>query len=232
VTVVLWSALLIPPVSGAGPTEGASPPVPGTQVDFSYAFGLPHRMAVALPDSSDKTILEVHADRLGFRWTYGNLLNVPLGAYMPLYTWCEERGQEPATDKTSGDRQHLWTPAAVVRAVRDCLVMEEGPDLHLARGIARQWLGGGQPVGAPNTPTHFGSVSYEMRYDFRSHRLRGLLAFPKEPAVERVAMPVRLPQGLVVKSVNAESGATVLTDGAGMMWQKPTGEIEFSAEVQ
>ena len=28
----------------------------------------------------------------------------------PLYTWCEERGQEPGTPKISGDRQHLWTP--------------------------------------------------------------------------------------------------------------------------
>jgi len=41
-------------------------------------------MAIALPDSSDKTIIDVHPDHLGVRWTYGNLLNIPLGAFMPL----------------------------------------------------------------------------------------------------------------------------------------------------
>jgi len=43
----------------------------------------------------------------------------------PLYTWCEERGQEPGAKRCSGDRQHLWTPVAVVRAIRDMLVMED-----------------------------------------------------------------------------------------------------------
>ena len=57
---------------------------PVMNVDFSYAFGLPHRMTVALPDSSDKTIVDTHADRLQLRWTYGNLRNIPVGAFMPL----------------------------------------------------------------------------------------------------------------------------------------------------
>ena len=52
----------------------------------------------------------------------------------PLYTWCEERGQEPGTSKCSGDRQHLWTPVAVVRAIRDSLVLEDGDGLQLALG--------------------------------------------------------------------------------------------------
>ncbi len=43
----------------------------------------------------------------------------------PLYTWCEERGPEPGSSNCTGDRQHLWTPVAVVRAIRDMLVMEK-----------------------------------------------------------------------------------------------------------
>ena len=39
----------------------------------------------------------------------------------PLYTWCEERGQEPGTNKISGDRQHLYTPVALLGLVRDAL---------------------------------------------------------------------------------------------------------------
>ena len=74
----------------------------------------------------------------------------------PLHTWREERGQESGTAKSSGDRRHLWTPVAVVRLVRDWLVMEDGGGLHLARGVARQWLAGGKPVGTAHAPTHSG----------------------------------------------------------------------------
>jgi len=49
----------------------------------------------------------------------------------PLYTWREERGLEPGAKKTSGDRQHLWTPVAVVRAMRDMMVLENGDGLEL-----------------------------------------------------------------------------------------------------
>ena len=62
----------------------------------------------------------------------------------PLYTWCEERGQEPGTAKCSGDRQHLWTPVAVVRALRDMLVLESGDGLNLALGHGTRLAGLGQ----------------------------------------------------------------------------------------
>ncbi len=63
----------------------------------------------------------------------------------PLYTWCEERGQEPGTTKITGDRQHLWTPVAVVRAVRDCLVWST------ATGCTWRWAprAPGWPAGEP-----------------------------------------------------------------------------------
>jgi hypothetical protein len=80
----------------------------------------------------------------------------------PLFTWCEERGQEPGSAKVSGDRQHLWTPLAVVRYVRDALVMEQAGTLHLARGTARSWLAPGRTLGVTGAPTHFGAVSYRL----------------------------------------------------------------------
>src|SRR5260370_17321984 len=58
----------------------------------------------------------------------------------PLYTWCEERGLEPGTKKTSGDRQHLWTPVAVLRFLRDPMGMEQKVPLHLRHDTARAWL--------------------------------------------------------------------------------------------
>ncbi len=80
----------------------------------------------------------------------------------PLFTWCEERGVDPGSKKISGDLQHLWTPLAVVRYLRDALVMEQGGTLHLARGTARSWLEAGKTIGIKDAPTHFGKVSYRI----------------------------------------------------------------------
>jgi hypothetical protein len=160
------------------------------------------------------------------------LLYACLNHGTPLYTWCEERGQEPGTDKTSGDRQHLWTPVAIVRAVRDCMVIEEGDGLHLARGTARQWLAGGRRIGADKAPTHFGPVSYHMHYDANTRRVTGGVSFPNKPSMRWCVLHIRLPQGLAVKSVDAKSGASVLPDGSGIKWMKPAGDIDFIAEIR
>ena len=90
----------------------------------------------------------------------------------PLYTWCEERGLEPGTRKTSGDRQHLWTPVAVLRLLRDAMVMEQGDRLHLGLGTARNWLQQGKTVGIREAPTHFGTVSYRIDSDVKNRTLR------------------------------------------------------------
>jgi hypothetical protein len=159
------------------------------------------------------------------------LLYASLNHGTPLYTWCEERGQAPATEQTSGDRQHLWTPAAVIRATRDCLVMEEGDGLHLARGIDRSWLSPGQTVGARQAPTHFGPVSFTMTYDAAAGRVTGEVAFAGAAAPAWCKLHLRLPGGRLVTAVNPESGAMVCADGAGLRWRQPRGALTFTAQV-
>jgi hypothetical protein len=151
----------------------------------------------------------------------------------PLYSWCEERGQEPGTDKISGDRQHLWTPLAVVRAVRDCLVMESGggDGLRLALGTPRAWLGSGQPVGIAGAPTHFGRVSYELRYDAGQQRVFARATFPRQGALRWAELRVRLPGGLRVASVDPGSSAAVLPGGEGVRLESPGGEVEMVMQV-
>ncbi|MDD4889366.1 MAG: hypothetical protein PHU85_05510 [Phycisphaerae bacterium] len=57
-------------------------------VDFGYAFATPHRLTVALPNSSDKTLLDVHPGWLRMAWTYDNLLDKPLAAFVaPRTNW-------------------------------------------------------------------------------------------------------------------------------------------------
>jgi len=149
----------------------------------------------------------------------------------PLYTWCEERGQDPGTDKCSGDRQHLWTPLAVVRCLRDMLVMEQKDGLNLALATAREWLGSGKPVGIASAATHFGKVSYQMQFDAAKSQVAGEATFADDSTAAWSVLHIRLPGGLKVKAVNPESKAMVLPDGSGIRWEKPHGVVKFQVAV-
>jgi hypothetical protein len=149
----------------------------------------------------------------------------------PLYTWCEERGQEPGSEDFSGDRQHEWTPLAVARLVRDLMVMESGDGLNLGLGAARHWLASGKPVSIKNAPSHFGPVSYLMQYDAAKSQVAGEATFAENSTAAWAVLHIRLPDGLRVKSVNAESKATVLEDGSGLRWAAPRGILKFQATV-
>jgi hypothetical protein len=144
----------------------------------------------------------------------------------PLYSWCEERGQEPGSQKIAGDRQHLWTPIAVVRAVRDMLVLEEGMGLQLALGIGRTWLMSGKPVGISNAPTHFGSVSYMMRYDAANGLVTGKVQLPYGREPSWLKLHVRMPLG---KSMSLVQGPVL--EGDTLTWQTPKGLLEFCLKV-
>ena len=149
----------------------------------------------------------------------------------PLYSWCEERGQEPGAKDCSGDRQHLWTPVAVGRFIRDALVMEQGDTLHLARGTARQWLAGGGPLGVQGAPTHFGRVSYEVRFDGTFRRVEGLVELASSAPAPRVVLHVRLPHGMRITSVCGERGPAIDGEGTVIEWRGLRGRESFEAEV-
>ena len=150
----------------------------------------------------------------------------------PLYTWCEERGPEPGCAKCTGDRQHLWTPVAVVRCLRDALVLEDGDGLQLALGTAREWLAGGKPIGITNAPTHFGPVSWRMACNAAKSQVTGEVEFPKNCDAAWATLRVRLPSGLRVASVEPASGATVLPGGGGLHWKSPRGRMTFKAAIR
>lgn len=160
------------------------------------------------------------------------LLYATLNHGTPLYTWCEERGQEPNTTKTSGDRQHLWTPVAVVRFLRDALVMEQDDHLHLARGIERSWLGSGKEVGIQDASTHFGTLTYRFSLDPSKTKLTGVIDFPTSKVPYNATLHCRLPEGLKVVSVDKGSVATVTRDGTALEWSHPHGTVHFEARVE
>jgi hypothetical protein len=206
-------------------------------------------------------VAEVHLAR-GNGDAAAKYLYATLNHSTPLYTWCEERGPEPGSSKCTGDRQHLWTPVAVVRAIRDCLVMEEGGGLHLALGTDRRWLASGKPVGIERGASHFGNVSFSMQYDKDSSTVKGRLDLPedyeevarrleREPGnaknVEKMMekmwlvkdrqcpwakLHVRLPGKLRLAAVNPESGAEILPGGGALRWKSPRGTLQFQAKVK
>jgi hypothetical protein len=126
----------------------------------------------------------------------------------PLYTWCEERGLEPGTKKTSGDRQHLWTPVAVLRFLRDALVMEQGDRLHLGLGTARSWLQQGKTVGIREVPTHFGTVSYRIESDVTHKTIRTEIHPPQRQAAREVLLHLRHPERARMRTVSINGRAT------------------------
>jgi len=149
----------------------------------------------------------------------------------PLYTWCEERGKEPGSAETSGDRQHLFTPVAVARAIRDLLVMEQGEGLHLALGASRGWLVAGDTLSVERAPTHFGVVSFEMRYDPEAKRLKAKAVFPQESSLAWAILHVRLLKGLRVRSLEGGAGASIVLGGKGIEWSAPRGEVAVEAVI-
>ena len=57
-------------------------------VDFGYAFSTPHRLTVCLPDSSQKTLLDVEAGAMRMAWSTDDLRQKPLAAFMaPRTNW-------------------------------------------------------------------------------------------------------------------------------------------------
>jgi hypothetical protein len=146
----------------------------------------------------------------------------------PLYTWCEERGQEPGAKECTGDRQHLWTPVAVVLFIRNAFVMEENDGLNLALGTARSWLACGEPVGVENAPTHFGEISYRLQYDAHASKVTGYVKFTEQkngPAWTKLY--IRLPRNMKVQKSNQQ----ILTDGSGLYLTHCRGELKIEADL-
>ena len=99
-------------------------------------------------------VAEVHLMR-GNGDAAARYLYATLNHGTPLLTWCEERGPEPGSSNCTGDRQHLWTPVAVVRALRDMLVMEQGEGLRTGPGHRSRVAGLGQAGGHRRGPHPF-----------------------------------------------------------------------------
>ena len=189
-------------------------------------------VAITLDNLAEVDLLRGNAD------AFAHYLYATLNHGTPLYTWCEERGPKPGAKETSGDREHLWTPVAVVLAIRNSLVFENGTALDLARGVDRSWLMRGA-VGGDGLQTHFGPVSYRLAYDPAVNQVKGEVtlgggevlpgATPADPPA-LLRIHVRLPDGRKVTGVS-DASARVSADGETVEWTNAPKHLSFTADI-
>jgi len=181
-------------------------------------------VAITLDNLAEVLLMRGDGDRAA-RYLYATLNHGT-----PLFSWCEERGQEQGAKECSGDRQHLWTPVAVCRFLRDALAMEDGAVLHLARGTARQWLASGKPICAKGLATHFGQLDFEICYDKKTRLVTGSvkLAGGKQ---NRVVLHLRLPGELKIKSLSCRKDAIVSEACTAVEFLNLNGSVNFTAAM-
>jgi hypothetical protein len=161
------------------------------------------------------------------------LLYATINHGTPFYTWCEERGQEPGSKTTSGDLEHLWTPVALVRYVREALVLEDGDSLHLALGADPLWVNSHGAIGVDNAPTPFGKISYVYSYNAAGDRITGKMSFNRNYGKKfTVILHTGIPKGTILSKTSQQSGAFISKDRRSICWDSPEGEINFEAAVR
>ena len=109
------------------------------------------------------------------------------------------------------------------------LVLENSEGLVLALGTDRDWLGSGKPVGIQDASTHFGNIAYELCYDSNTSSVTGKITLDNKFSAAMIEMHIRLPDGLKIISVDAESGASVTKNMISIKWNKTRGNLKFRA---
>lgn len=100
-----------------------------------------------------------------------------------------------------GPPDKVFEEAAFLERFRNLLVMEDGPNLWLARATPRAWLEPGKKISVKNAPTHFGSVDYEILSDVDHGRITAFVKMPSRHAAKAVWLRLRHPQSAPIRSV-------------------------------
>ena len=116
-----------------------------------------------------------------------------------------------------GPPDKIFEEAAFLERFRNLLVMEDGPDLRLARGTPRAWLEQGKQISVRHSPTQFGAVDYEIRSDIENGKILATVSIPSRNLPREVLLRIRHPKAAAIVSV--------IVNG------KPWKEFERSKEI-
>ncbi len=98
-----------------------------------------------------------------------------------------------------GPPDKIFGEAAFLERLRDLLVMEDGPDLWIARAAPRDWFADGKRISVRHAPTRFGELSYEIA----SHgdRITASITLPDREAPRTIHLRLRAQGSRRMKSV-------------------------------
>jgi hypothetical protein len=99
-----------------------------------------------------------------------------------------------ANDKSHGK-------AVFLSNFRNMLVMEIGDSLWLARATPRAWLEQGKRISMRNSPTHFGTLAYEIVSDVDNGKISATVEMPSRKAPKEVLLRLRHPKAAPIKNV-------------------------------
>jgi hypothetical protein len=102
---------------------------------------------------------------------------------------------------THGPPDKIFEEAAFLERFRNLLVMEDGPNLWLARATPRVWLEQGRKISVKNAPTHFGTVDFEIASDVAHGRITAALKMPSRNAAKQVWLRLRHPKATPIRGV-------------------------------
>ncbi len=95
----------------------------------------------------------------------------------------------------SGPLYKVPDEAKWVNRLRDCLVLEDGDTLYLARGVPKRWLASRDGIRADALPTHFGPVTYTMHAGAEARTIEASVTVPGRNPAKNVWLVVRTPEG-------------------------------------
>ena len=101
----------------------------------------------------------------------------------------------------AGPPDKIFEDAAFLYRFRNLLVMEIDTSLWLARATPRVWLEQGKKIAVKNSPTFYGTVSYEIVSDVDNGKINATVEMPSRKAPKEVILRSRHPKVTPIKSV-------------------------------
>jgi hypothetical protein len=158
-----------------------------------------------------------------------------------LFTWPEERHEDPGTATVTGDRQHIWTSGAFVTALRSALVFEREDALCIGMGMPREWLASGRPIRVAGAPTAFGPVSFRLLYRRETGAVEGSVDLPEVCTAGVLRVYLRMPGTMTPRTeglpegLHIEQEQPIARDAPScpvVVFEQPRGSLRFHIPVE
>ncbi len=106
----------------------------------------------------------------------------------------------------SGPPDKIFEDAAFAVRLRNMLLLEQGKDLWIGKGVPREWMLQGQTIAVNNAPTHFGELNYTITSDINNNRIVARINFNGD--INTMYLRIRHPYASPIRKVMLNGKAT------------------------